>query len=691
VENNRPDTTLQSFYTWQSLIQQANSQLDQFDTISFDVFDTLFIRRVPDPNMIKIPVAKMISDAAKKSDIQISPREVQLLRNTIEQTHRDINGATYPDFEARYDDYMQEVLLSIFGKKLPSSLFKQVANFEIAMESAMIVVREEAVDWIKALHLKGIRLFLVSDIYLPAKYLKTLAKDKHIAQYFEDIISSADTFNAKASGAAWPLLQTKHDLNKDKWLHIGDNAHSDFIKPIEFGISAYHLHDIGEHHRLSLATRYNYYATKRDFWKGRNHLQWMLPLEQENQDKSPLYTDGFGFFGYLLSYFIHKLIERCKEEDIERVYFCAREGWLFKQIWDAMVPWFYPLGDAPKASYLYVSRMGVASTACAHQGLSVLNSHVARFPAGNRDFKDICRIFKLDVEQFTGHLDRFGLNDDDAIGFNSADYNEAADGKFAHLLDDQAFQTEVKRQTKDSNSAFQLYLESEGFFESDKVALVDIGWLGTIQHYLSDAIEPRTDKPRIFGFTLGAIRAAPYRNTHQNSLEGLVYDAHRVSFYSSMTNTLKPVLEEICRAPHPTLIAYKVEAGKPKLVFRKTDDAIGQDEIAQSQYYAPLHEGVVENAKRYAAAAQIYNYKTGNLKAWLNFMYLAKVAFPKTAEIIRVRHEAHQDDFAGQHQGSTKSIKDDSSLWTASKSKLRFNPFTRLAWFINNAYRFLSH
>ena len=681
---------MQSYYDWQSLIKQANQQLDQFDVISFDVFDTLFIRRVPDPNMIKIPVAQMISNAANQHGIHITPREVRQLRNKIEQQHRDRNGQSHPDFEARYDDFMQEVLEHVFGSALPSTLFKQVAQFETDMESSMIVVRQEALEWIKQLHSKGKRLLLISDIYLGAKYIQAIATNKGIFDYFEAIISSADTFKAKASGAAWPMIEQQYGLPKDKWLHIGDNAHSDYNKPLEFGIQALHLRDIGEHHRLSIATRYNYYASQRDFWKGRNQLQWMLPLEHENKDKPPLYTDGFGFFGYLISFFIHRLIERCKDEDIERVYFCAREGWLFKQIWDAMTPWFFPLGNAPKASYLYISRMGVASAACAHQGLSPLNAHVARFPAGNRDFKDICRIFKLDAETLAPHLAKYNLKTDDPIGFNSADYDQSADEKFAHLLDDEAFQAAIKQQTNADNQAFQLYLESEGFFEQDNVALVDIGWLGTIQHYLSDAIEPRKDKPRIFGFTLGAIHATPYRNDFNNSLEGLVYDAHRLSFYTSMTNTIKPVLEEICRAPHPTLVAYKIVGGKPKLEFRDTSDAVGQGEIRQSEYYKPLHEGIIACAKRYAPAAQIYNYNTGELKTWLNFMYLAKVAFPKTQEIQRVRHEAHQDDFSGQHQPAKMAVKQDQSLWTMSHSKLRFNPFTRVLWFINNAYRFLK-
>ena len=682
---------IETFHALDELIARGNARLDEFDTITFDVFDTLLIRRVPDPDMVKIPTARLISDLAAQRGISKPPHEVRKLREVIENRHRQENGAKHPDFEANYDEFMPEILHEIFGETYTPSLFEQVAAFEVKMESAMIVARVELADWIKQLSKMGKRLLLISDIYLPAKYIKKLVENVGLLEYFEEVISSADSFQAKASGAAWPLIEQRFKLDKTRWLHIGDNPISDGARPVEAGIHAMVLKDIGEHHRLSLATRYNYYAAHRDFWKGRNLLQWALPLEAENQDRDALYSDGHGFLGYLLCYFIHRLIERCKDENIQRIYFCAREGWMFKQIWDELAPWFYPEGGQPESRYLYVSRMALASAACGPQGLSPVNAQIARFPAGNRDFKDICRIFKLDTEGLQPHLERHQLSLDDAIGFNHDDYNQHVAQKFSQMLLDEQFQAEVKAQTSENHANFIAYLKQEGFFELDKIALVDIGWLGTIQHYLSDAIEDQANKPEIAGFMLGAIRMAPYRDTFDNHSEGLVFDAHRLNFFGSLSNSIKPMLEEVCRAPHPTTMGYESKQDKMQPVFRHTDDATGQGEIKQSDYYAPLHQGILDFAKRYGPAARIYDYNSGELKPWLNFMYLAKVAFPKSAEIKRIRHQAHQDDFFGAHKPSKKAVKFDSSLWTANDTQLRFNPLLRLKWFLSSTLKFLKH
>ena len=78
----------ETFYSLEALIERTNAKLDEFDVISFDVFDTLLIRRVPDPNMIKVPVAQLISDLARAASIQITPHQVRRRRNEIENRQR---------------------------------------------------------------------------------------------------------------------------------------------------------------------------------------------------------------------------------------------------------------------------------------------------------------------------------------------------------------------------------------------------------------------------------------------------------------------------------------------------------------------------------------------------------------------------------------------------------------------------
>ena len=219
--------TAPTYKTLAQLIDAAEQFIDQVDMVSFDVFDTLFIRRIENPDLIKIPVSRFIAEKANQLDINVSWFEISTLRDEIETQHRQRNGEKYPDFEANYDAFMPEMLAQVFAEKLPDGFFQQVAEYEIKLENAMLVARMDLVEWIQSLKQRGKRLFLISDIYLPADYIEQMVAAKGLDQYFEGIISSADSFNAKASGTAYPLIEQRYQLDKTKWLHLGDNPISD--------------------------------------------------------------------------------------------------------------------------------------------------------------------------------------------------------------------------------------------------------------------------------------------------------------------------------------------------------------------------------------------------------------------------------------------------------------------------------
>ena len=59
---------VQQFYSLSKLVRQGRKIADRFDTVSFDLFDTLLIRRIHDPDMVKPAVAPnaTIFTASKK-------------------------------------------------------------------------------------------------------------------------------------------------------------------------------------------------------------------------------------------------------------------------------------------------------------------------------------------------------------------------------------------------------------------------------------------------------------------------------------------------------------------------------------------------------------------------------------------------------------------------------------------------
>lgn len=673
------------YYSLPALIQKGKEIALTVDTVTFDLFDTLLIRRIHDPDLVKLPVARYISDIAEAEGIEWSQDKVQNLRDTIEARHRRETGEKFDDHEACYPKYMKELLGKIFGNEADEALFDRVADYEVAMENTMLVPRGEFIDWLKELRSQKKKILIVSDIYLPAIYLERFVEHAGFIDLVDGVISSADTFLAKASGKAFPLLQKEYDLDPKRWLHVGDNPVSDGLRPIEFGIQALVLHDASEKRRKSVIRRLVNYSDGRPFWRGRALQQLMLPLEYENKDKDDLYVEGYSFLGPMIGAFVQDIAEKSKKLNIGKVFFLSREGWTFKKYWEECVPHIFPGKQLPETEYLYVSRMALAGASCAYQGLSQTSADIVFLPSGNSDFRDVCRVFSLDPDPFVSHLARHNLTDTTVLSHLHVGYLQENRVRFSELIEDLEFQAEVKRQTLPANDALQRYLEDVGFFNHSDIALVDIGWLGTIQRFFYEAIAHRKDVPKCHGMLFAATRGIPFPTTQNNYIQGIIYDKNRFDFAASAILYARDLFEEACRAPHPTLNGYDLkEDGGYELIFRHTDDDIGRAEKEQDENYAPLQQGIFDSAKAYAAASVLLGYSLSDYKPWLNYLLVSKLAFAKTKEICNIRHKYHLDDFHGAKKVSKAHAKLPQNLWNLSPVALRFSPFVRLRLFLRH-------
>jgi len=673
---------VKTFYNLKKLIRYADRLMETCETLSLDLFDTLFIRRIHDPDMVKPAVARFIAaKAAACRKKGWSWEKVQALRDRIENEHRNKTGEHFEDHEARYPDFMRETLLQIFKEQMSDRLLKEVTTFELKIESAMIVPRSELVVWIKKLFEKKKMILIISDIYLPSDHLKRLLDQAGLMEFVTDVVSSADTFLAKASGKAFPMIQKKYSLDTGRWLHIGDNPISDGLRPTEFGVRSLLIKDISEKIRKTVARIYTVFSNKRLYWKGRLLQQLMLPLEDENKPRSPLYIEGYNFLAPMVGVFVQRISERAQEVDAGRIYFMSREGWTFKKFWKCELPFMISNDRLPSVSYLYVSRLALAGASCAHWGLTQSKADFAFLPPGNRDIRDLCRVFSLDINGLKPFLKRHGLKPDDPL---SPIYPGAGKfrQKFMYLIEDPAFQIEVKRQTVPYNDALQKYLEQEGFFDYQNIALVDVGWTGSIQRLLYEAVAHRDDKPCFHGFLFGAGRGISFPTLPDNYIEGLIYDRDRFDFANSTIMYNREFFEEAFRAPHPGLIGYRLAGNDVELIFRNDNDAYGAAELKQNGHFMDLKQGILDAAPRFAAASAILGFTFDELKPWLRYLMVSKIAFPKTKEVRQIKHKFHMDDFHGGHQPPEAFLKTQKSLWNASFLALRWNVWLRLKYYL---------
>ncbi len=680
----------ETFYDIDALIRRGRDIAVDKDVVSFDLFDTLFIRRIENPDIVKIPVARFVSNHAMQLKITVPWLHVDSVRTKYENAQRERNGASGPDHEARYDDYMQEMLEEIFGDDLPENFLQTVADYEMEIEKSVLVVREPFREWMRELHEAGKRVFIASDIYLPSKYLKHLVEWAGLSPFVEDVISSADTFEAKASGAGFARMEREYDLDKSRWLHVGDNPFSDGLRPADMGIQALVLRDAREKQRKMIARDINLAASNKVFWRGRNLHQLMLPLEAENQPRDPLYLDGYNFLGPVVSYFIQRVLEHTMHHQIPRIFFLSREGWMFQECWNRIEPRLNPIKPYHKTSYLHVSRVALAKAACANMGLPRHYVEIALLPAQNRDFRDIARVYGLDMERIKPWLKKVGLTEESCFAPIYEEFEEKDSHALDYLLAQREFQDEIRDQCADANRALKLYLQEQGFFDEEDVALVDVGWMGTIQRFLRDAICDLDDRPALHGLLMGATRGVPFPEFEDSKIEGLLYDANRFEFAPSLVTYALDLFEDACRAPKTGLRGYRMNGDDYELVFRDTGDAAAESEKAQDEYYAPLRQGMLDAAEAFGRANAVLGYASFELKYWVDFILTNRMAFPRAAEVARLRNQSHLDDYAANRKAPAYIARREKALWKKGGAALRLLPGLRLKYYFAHALRMLQ-
>ncbi|MBE0582416.1 MAG: hypothetical protein IH612_01495, partial [Desulfofustis sp.] len=189
-----------TFYSLKKLVKEGERLAAECQTVSFDLFDTLLVRRIHDPDIVKLPVARYISSLASEAGLACSPEAVQACRDRLEKEQRQETAQLFEDHEACYPVFMERTLREIFGERYGDSLLADITAYELEMESRVLVPRSLLAGWMSDLHKQGKRILIISDIYLPSQHLKTLVDRAGLLEFAEAVVSSADTFLAKASG-----------------------------------------------------------------------------------------------------------------------------------------------------------------------------------------------------------------------------------------------------------------------------------------------------------------------------------------------------------------------------------------------------------------------------------------------------------------------------------------------------------
>jgi predicted HAD superfamily hydrolase len=196
--------------------------IKHFDTISFDIFDTLIERDVNIP-----------SDIFYKVGLKI------LGKNEAETFRKDRIEA---EEKARKSKLGGEVTLEEIYLLLPSKYYNKLdvlLRTEIETEISLCHAKENIVSLLKELN-GSKKIFLISDMYLPKEVIKKMLDKCNIHGYNNIYVSNEYGIN-KISGRLFIKVFSVEKINPKRHLHIGDSIKADFLGAYRAGAHSYHI------------------------------------------------------------------------------------------------------------------------------------------------------------------------------------------------------------------------------------------------------------------------------------------------------------------------------------------------------------------------------------------------------------------------------------------------------------------
>ncbi|MCD7979074.1 MAG: hypothetical protein LUF31_00655 [Fusobacterium sp.] len=328
--------------------QELINKIQDYEIISFDVFDTLIMRKT----MFPVDVFEIVSKKIKSDHINIED-----FRNQRIKADNDI-ARTSPNIYEIYDQLKKNTGISEIEKN-------RILQCEIETEASVLIRREDVVDLFSYAVNCEKSVYLISDMYLPKVIIEYFLSNLHI-QGYEDILASCDYRRPKTGG----LFDVFKDRVRSKSiLHIGDNINSDIKCAQLAGMDTFHIESA-----IDLMKKSSFYDIQR--FPANLNERSMIGLFIAYAFNSPFiamddkkrivisneYDWAYLFVAPLVTGFMVWLIKVLQTEKYEGILFSSRDGYLIKQLYDN-IPVNYCRDILPEGFYFYVSRVACSKAA----------------------------------------------------------------------------------------------------------------------------------------------------------------------------------------------------------------------------------------------------------------------------------------------------------------------------------------
>lgn len=505
-----------------------------------DFYDTL-VHRTVHPNYTLKLWAKFL---IRELGIKITTDELFSIR--IDSLSFLSKKQNLKRIEVSYELLINEVYHRLENSKFLSGISydKFESNFKQAdyiSETSVQFKNEQAITALKTLKDNGYRIYLVTDFYLSNEIISKILKFHKITPLFNDVFVSCDLGKSKEDGLIYPhVLEATSSLASETTM-IGDNKTSDILNSAKFGIASIHTKNSNHHFRY----KRNLLGTeKRDFTKICRTVE-----KRCSKSKHPFSEYIIHFY-----FFTERLYQKAKLDGVKDLFFLAREGLYLKKIFDLYqeLNEFSSI-DKINTHYLKASRQSA--------------QQIALKPLKEEKFENIKNSnAEMSIDNLlTWFLFPKEVKEQIAIELKvSLDHTHKNIFKselMTQLRANTLFVESYEKNRLNQKAAFTAYINSfSSNIESEGIALVDVGWGGTMQECVYTFFKKEIP---VTGYYIGLKTIYNIEaDTKRFGLNFSLYPSiHGVSFDILKANG--QLYEQLLGAPHGSTLGYTLENGIP--------------------------------------------------------------------------------------------------------------------------------
>ncbi|GAM09744.1 putative protein [Geobacter sp. OR-1] len=546
---------------WQKSLDGLKQEILKYEVITFDIFDTLVTRPLIDPDTV---FDLLEIDAARSEDVK-NFREIR------KRAESEIRGEIGFSRDVGIEEIYHRIRAIL---KIDGSIIERLCKHEMEIEVCFTRARPEVVEALRFAKEHNKHVILMSDMYLDAKTIRAILTANGIAGY-DELYLSSELGVRKDNATMW--MKLLENYSRTSILHIGDNEHSDVQIPSELKIAVYHVMSpknlfnnsfIGrELKTFSLAHNI---ANSAILGMTINYLcNNPFAMHDYAGDYKFSNKHGFGYavIGPVIFAYLTWLLKSVIKDNIVKILFLAREGYLLKRIFDMFLKHkdvANKITERIETVYLLASRRATTVPAIAN-------------------LEDALYILKKPYKGDLFNLmeTRFGISTSYLKGKNVASsYVELPTdiNKIAGIVRNN-FDAILAVASKE-NGNYLTYLNELGI-NADKVgiAVSDVGYSGNIQKALS-----RLLGSSLTGYYFATCLDIQDGDKLHNKFKGYLTENDDPLNTASDMYRYSLIFESILTAPDGQLVCFEHRNGELEPVFGKPNE--------QFNHLMEIHEGI---------------------------------------------------------------------------------------------------